>query len=107
MDKRLELHEILCEIINITESNGDRHVYFQPPSSVLMKYPAIRYSLTEIANDHADDIAYKQKKAYKLTLIDLNPDSIYVDKILKLPYCRFDRYYPADNLNHYEFIIYY
>ena len=76
-------------------------------SSVLMKYPAIRYSITEISNDHADDIAYKQKKAYKLTLIDLNPDSIYVDKILKLPYCRFDRYYPADNLNHYEFIIYY
>lgn len=106
MDKRLELHERLCAIINITESNGDKHVYFQPPESVKMKYPAIVYSLSNIENRRADDRMYKQMKAYQVILIDPNPDSKYVDEIAQLPYCRFDRHYRSDNLNHYVFNLY-
>lgn len=107
MNKRLELHEILCEIINITEPDGDRHTYFQPPASVKMRYPAIRYSRKTIENEHADNIIYRHLHAYEVTLIDKNPDSIYIEKLLLLPYCRHDRHYKADNLNHDTFTIYY
>ena len=101
MASRLKLQSELEELL------GSRNVYFQPPESVKMKYPAIRYSLARIENIHADDLSYKQLTAYELTLIDYNPDSLYVSKILQLPYCRFDRSYPADNLNHFTFAIYY
>lgn len=107
MSKRLELHEILCEIINITESDGDRHVYFQAPASVKMKYPAIRYNRRPKKAIHADNIIYRHLNSYELTLIDKNPDSKYIEQILELPYCAHDAHYKADNLNHDTFILYY
>lgn len=107
MDKRLELHEILCEIINITEPNGDRHVYFQPPESIKMKYPAIRYKRSRLEKRHANNYAYHTFKQYEIILIDSNPDSVYFDKIAALPKCRHDRHYVADNLNHDVFTLYY
>lgn len=106
MDNRLELHEKLNSIIGKTESDGDTHVYFQPPASVKMKYPAIRYSLDVIDTKKADNNMYKKAFGYKLTLIDKNPDSGYVDEILKIPYCSFINAYTADNLNHFVFRIY-
>ena len=107
MNKRLELHEKLCSIINITAPDGDRHVYFQPPPSVNMKYPCVRYSLADIRNIRADNANYNQHKAYEIILIDANPDSPYVDVISAFPKCRFVRHYTANNLNHYVFNIYY
>lgn len=106
MDKRLELHEILCEIMNITEPDGDRHVYFQPPPSVKIKYPASVYSLNNIENEFANNSVYIQNPSYKITVIDRNPDSEYVKKVSKLPCCRFDRSYISDNLNHFVFTKY-
>ena len=106
MDKRLELHETLCGIINITESNGDRHTYFNPPASFIMKYPAIRYRRKRIDKILASNSVYGYKNVYEIILIDENPDSEYVEKILQIPYCRFDRFYKADNLNHWTFTIY-
>lgn len=104
--KRLELHEILCEIINITEPDGDRHVYFQPPESVKTKYPAIRYVLDDIDIKHASDRLYLKKPGYLVTLIDRKRNSEYVSKILEIPYCSFVNSYSADNLNHFTFKIY-
>lgn len=101
MDRRLELHELLCEIL------GSRNVYFQPPASVKMKYPAIRYSRYDIQNLPADNLPYKQDWAYQLIVIDPDPDSVIVDKIARLPMCTFDRSYASDNLNHDVFTIYY
>lgn len=106
MNSRLELHDSLCEIINIVEPDGDRHTYFQPPASIKMKYPAIVYQLKTIYNVSADDITYRYWPGYELTLIDKKPDSKYVTEILKLPYCKFDRFYVADNLNHWTFTLY-
>lgn len=85
---------------------GSRNVYFQPPLSVQMKYPAIVYSLKQIESDFANNGVYKKAPAYEVILIDKNPDSEYVDKLLHQPYCRFDRHYKADNLNHFVFTIY-
>jgi hypothetical protein len=107
MDKRLELHEILCELVNITEPNGDRHTYFDPPASVKMKYPAIRYARKRIENTYANNSVYGQKNSYELTVIYDNPDSDLVRKVSLLPMCTHDRHYKADNLNHDTFTIYY
>lgn len=101
MASRLDLQALLEDIL------GSRNVYFQPPDSVAMKYPAIRYSLSDIERINANDLPYKQSKAYSVILIDPDPDSQYVDRISRLSYCRFDRCYPADNLNHYVFTLYY
>ena len=105
--KRLELDEILCGIIDITEPDGDTHVYFDPPMTLKMKYPAIRYTRTQIDNVYANNIAYMHRTPYELIVIDKNPDSEYVSKLLALPYCRHTRHYKAENLNHDVFTIYY
>lgn len=86
---------------------GSRNVYFQPPESIRMIYPAIVYSRARIDNRHANDFVYKQNDAYEVIVIDRNPDSEIVRKISKLPKCRFDRHYKADNLNHDVFTLYY
>lgn len=85
---------------------GNRNVYFQAPEGFKMKYPAIRYSLSRYDDRFADNILYASKTAYTVTLIDKNPDSDFVNKIRNLPYCRFDRPYTSDNLNHWVFTIY-
>lgn len=101
MASRLTLHEELCTILTT------RNAYFQPPMSVQMKYPAIVYSLGDMRKLHANDGMYKPLVAYEVTLIDEDPDSELVSKILALPYCTFNRFYPADNLNHWVFTLYY
>ena len=107
MSERLELHEILCEIVNIEESDGDRHVYHNPPASVKMKYPAIRYSLKDIKKLRANNATYKNMRCYEVVVIDPKPDSPIAEKVLDLQYCEFDRQYKANNLNHDVFTLYY
>lgn len=101
MASRLELHSKLKSIL------GSNNVYFQPPESIKMHYPAIVYSLATIKKLPADDLSYLKYRAYTIILIDQNPDSAFVDKILDLPMCNFDRAYAGDNLNHWAFTIFY
>lgn len=101
MSSRLDLHEDLCGIL------GSKNVYFQPPPSVRMQYPAIVYSLDSFKFDHANNSKYRRFKRYKLTYIDADPDNEMVEKLLtELPFCSFDRHFKSDNLNHYIFTIY-
>lgn len=101
MSSRLELQTLLENIL------GSRNVYYQPPASVSMKYPAIVYSRDDIENFHANNGVYTQKTAYAVTVIDKNPDSEYVKKVSMLPLCIYDRHYVADNLNHDVFTLYF
>ena len=101
MSRRLELHEILCDVL------GSRNVYFQPPATVQMKYPAIVYSRQDIENVFADNGVYQQCHIYQVIVIDANPDSEIVRKVSKLPMCIYDRHYASDNLNHDVFSICY
>lgn len=101
MDKRLELHEKLVEVL------GSRNVYFQPPASIKMKYPAIVYERNDILNRHANNQVYNRRVAYTITLIDSNPDSETVVKLSQLPLCGYDRHFESDNLNHDVFTLYY
>jgi len=99
MPSRLELQTLLEEIL------GSRNVYFQPPGSVKMKYPAIVYGLEDIKNTFANDRVYLSKRKYLITVIDEDPDSEIVEKISQLPTCRFNRHFESDNLNHDVFIL--
>lgn len=101
MSTRLDLHVLLCDCL------GSRNVYFQPPESIKMQYPAIVYSRDDIENNHANNGVYMQSTAYNIIVIDPDPDSEVVQKVSKLPMCTFDRHYAADNLNHDSFTIYY
>lgn len=101
MASRLELHEKLCEILE------NRNAYFQPPESIRMEYPGIRYNLNNIDIKHADGIPYASDKQYHIIVIDGDPDSEIPDKVAALPKCRFDRYYTANNLNHWVFNLYF
>lgn len=101
MGSRLELQNLLESIL------GSRNVYYQPPESIKIKYPAIIYSRNNIDNNFADDIVYMQNHTYQITVIDANPDSEIVNKISKLPMCRYNRHYTSDNLNHDVFILNY
>ena len=98
--KRRELHELLCGVL------GSRNVYFQPPENTRMRYPAIRYQRYRLDADHADNLPYRMAGAYQVTVIDADPDSGIVERVARLPMCRFDRHYASDNLNHDVFIIY-
>ena len=101
MSTRLELHELLCEIL------GSEHVYFQPPESIRMQYPAIVYSRDDIENEPANNKPYIQSTEYNEIVIDADPDSEIVDRVSNLPMCTFDRHYAADNLNHDSFTLYF
>ena len=101
MGSRLDLQTKLETLL------GNQNVYYQPPTSVRMNYPAIVYSRSNIENRHADDDVYMQAYFYEVIVIDEDPDSEVVENISKLPGCRFDRHYTSDNLNHDVFTLYY
>lgn len=101
MASRPKLQTMLEELL------GSRNVYYQPPASVYMKYPAIVYSRKNIVNHHANNAVYTQENSYEVIVIDENPDSEIVTKVSKLPTCKFDRHYEKDQLNHDVFTLYY
>lgn len=101
MASRLDLQALLENLL------GSRNVYFQPPESIKINYPAIVYGLDDIENIHADDRVYLSKKRYWVTVIEKNPDSKLVDKVACIPTCRFDRHYTSENLNNWRFSLYY
>lgn len=101
MGSRLELHNELIKIL------GTKNVYFQPPESLKLNYPAIVYSVSDIKNTYAGDDVYNQSRYYKVTVLDFNSDSRISDKISKIPNSRFNTYFASDKINHYVYMIYY
>ena len=101
MADRLSLQFLLEDIL------GSRNVYYDPPETIRMEYPAIRYSRKKINNTFANDSVYRHTKSYEVTAIYKDPDSDLPDKISKLPMCSHDRGYVADNLHHDVFTLYY
>lgn len=98
---REKLQYILEEIV------GSKNVYYQPPSNISMKYPAIVYSRERINNKFADNKIWKQDCSYQIIVIDKDPDSEIVYKISQIPMCRHDRHYTSNNLNHDVFTLYF
>lgn len=107
MNRRLKLHDILCEILECPNKGQECRAYFQPPATVKMRYPAIVYALNDIENTFADDRVYLSIRNYLITVIDSDPDSSLIGKVASLPTSRFNRHYTKDNLNHDVFTIFY
>lgn len=101
MANRLELQSLLEELL------GSKNVYYQPPESIKMQYPAIRYSKKTISSTYANNAKYSMRDCYELVVISKLPDNPVIKKLLALPYCSYDRPYVADNLNHDILTIYY
>lgn len=91
MAPRLDLHEIL-------KAKAD-HVYFQPPASVQMIFPCIVYKRDAEVIKDADNIPYKQRTRYLITVMDYDPEGLR-EEVKTIPGLRFVRHYSADNLNH-------
>lgn len=100
MDDRLILNTLFENILK------SKNVYFQPPESVKMKYPAIVYALDNIESKHANNSVYGLKRRYLVTFITDDPDSPIINELASLYLCRFIRHYKSDNLNHYVFELY-
>ena len=101
MADRLDLQGLLEELLE------SRNVYYQPPESIKMQYPAIRYSKKSIQSVYANNSKYLMRDCYELIVISRSPDHPVIKKLLALPYCSYDRPYIADNLYHDVLTIYY
>ena len=100
--RRKELDDIFREIVG-----PDGRVYFQPPESIKLEYPCVLYERTSGDAQYADNGAYTNRWCYSVTVIDRNPDTDIPTKIAHLPLCRSNRFFQVDNLNHYNFTLYY
>lgn len=101
MRTRLDLQSLLEKTL------GSRNVYFQPPSNIQMKYPAIIYKRQKLDNYFGDDLVYMQSHFYSVIVVDSNPDSTIVAAVSQIPGIQHDRSYVADNLYHDSFTLYY
>ena len=102
MDRRLELQIKLKKLL------GSNNVYFQPPASIQLKYPCIVYSRNYGESTFADNGSYLYRTRYSVTIIDKDPDTKLIKKIIEaFQYATYDRHYTADNSNHDVISIYY
>lgn len=72
-----------------------------------MVYPCIVYNRDFSNTQFADNLPYRRKKRYQVTIIDQNPDSVIPDKVADLPMCLFERHFTAGNLHHDVYNIYF
>ena len=101
MASRLDLQAKLEELL------GSKHVYYQPPETITMEYPAIVYSRDEIDKKSANNSTYLLTNRYEIIVIDRLPDNPVIEKLMKLPMCNYERPYKSDNLNHDVLTLYY
>lgn len=98
-----QLQEVLQEIMG-----PNNRVYYQPPENLKLTYPCIVYERSNALIDYADNKPYLKVKRYTVTLITKTADNDkYVDQLLDLPMCTFDREFKNDNLVHDVFNIYF
>ena len=65
-----------------------------------MAFPCIVYKRDNADTTFADDIPYRVTRKYMVTVIDRDPDSVIPAKVAALPTAIHNRSYPADDLNH-------
>ena len=101
MDRRKKLDDALVAILD------SDHVFFQPPSTVKMDYPCVTYSLDGMKILRADSINYKKFYRYRVVLMDWDPDTELVDKLVDIPYfSSMGQHYTNNNLHHWTFTFY-
>lgn len=101
MDRRLILQNQL-EMIP-----GVKKVYFQPPASVRMEYPCIRFSKGRPKTLRADDKVYQFVQGYELIVIETNPDSKIAQYIIEnFQMAEINTAYVSNNLYHTSITLY-
>lgn len=87
---------------------GINNVYFQPPKTTKMRYPCIVYKLDSFDKRNADDKMYIGTCRYLLTYITEDPDDEMIFILLKhFRMISWANHFTSDNLNHYNFNLYY
>ena len=101
MGSRLGLHALLESVL------GSSNVYYQSPESMKLVYPCIVYEWSGNDTKFADDLPYGVIREYSVVVIDKNPDSEIPVRMGRLKMCTMKTSYRADNLNHFQFKLYY
>ena len=101
MGERVELHNLLENLLaGVT-------IYFQPPTNVTLVYPCLLYRRLPSRITRAGNNTYGVTRKYKLTLIDDNPDTIFLDVVLTIPNIVHETYFTKGNLNHDVFVLHF
>ena len=95
------------DLTALFNSLGVANTYFQPPASLVMKYPCIVYKVDDLDTRAANNRPYSLRTRYQVTLIHAHPDNDIKEKLAMLPLCEFERSFPADDLNHYIYNLYF
>lgn len=101
MASRLDLQSLLETLLD------SKNVYYQPPESLKMEYPCIRYLKSDIDSKYANNKKYINTNKYEIIVIDRKPDNEVINKILELPLSSYERHYTGDNLHHDVIILYF
>lgn len=91
----------------LVEKELEAKVYIQPPAGMLMDYPCITISRGVGATSFADNSVHRHQKRYELTAIDEDPVSVLYDFLASLPRSTHNRSFPADNLTHDVFTLFF
>lgn len=84
------------------------NVYYQPPRNTQMEYPCIVYNLSTGDTQFADNRPYIYKDRYSVQFISKSPNEEEIHrKIVDLPMCIFSRFFTMNNLNHWNYDIYF
>lgn len=101
MASRLDFHTFLLALL------GSNNVYFQPPESIRLSYPCIIYHRRKIDTSHADNKPYLLKDAYRVVLIESDPDSPLPKQVASVETAFHEQFFTKDGLNHNVFSIYF
>lgn len=84
------------------------HVYIEPPSNILLQYPALVIFRSSGLSKFANNMPYHFTNNFDLTYISYDPDDANVEKIVMgFPMIRLNRHFTSDDLHHDSFLLYY
>jgi hypothetical protein len=72
-----------------------------------MQYPCIIYRRDGSQTEYAENRKYHHTKRYQVTVVDRNPDTELSDKWKNCRSVRLIAIFPAENLNHYVFTLFF
>ena len=101
--RRLDLQSRLEDVTGLPEAQ----VHFQPPTGANLTYPCVIYARSRSVERSADNLPYLSAMGYTVTVIHEDPDNEIRAKIAAMPYCKFDRWYASDGLNHDVYILFF
>ena len=90
--------------------NNTKNVYYDPPTSIQMKFPCFRFNMNNTDVKFADNFAYLRTKRWTVTYITRDVEDI--DPVVKgmldtFKYCSQETQFKSDNLQHVVFNLYY